>query len=265
MTVTAGDIANKLEAFAPAALAEKWDNVGLLVGGFGAAVRRVLIALDADGAAVAEAEQTGADLLIVHHPIMHSPINRITDATPEGRLILRLIQSNIALFAAHTNLDSADGGVNDALARALGLTDIQPLRTDGFDGSARMGNVTPRALEEFSRFVGDALGSAVIKRTGNPSGTVRKVGVCGGAGAFMLTGAQKSGCDVLVTGEGKYHDAQLASELGIGLIEAGHYETEAVVCKPLRDYLTQSFDGIEIMESKRNHTYYSGFSPPYAG
>ncbi len=124
---TVRDIARKIEEYAPLSLAAGFDNVGLLVGNPFAEARRVLIALDADSETVAEAAELGADMLITHHPIMFKPVQKITEDEIEGRIICKLIRSGISLYTAHTNLDSADGGVNDVLAEKTGLFDIEKL------------------------------------------------------------------------------------------------------------------------------------------
>ena len=251
------DISVAMEEMAPSALAEKWDNVGLLVGGYNTEVKRVMIALDMDRQTLDEAAANGVDLVVTHHPIMLQAVNRITDDTPQGRVIQGLIGNNIAMYAVHTNLDSADGGVNDILAQALCLENVEKLEAEGFDGSARMGRLAKSMpLGEFCEYVRDRLNSAVVKCVGDKNIDVRKVGVCGGSGAFMMSAACDMGCDVLVTGEAKYSDEQTADGMGFALIEAGHYETEAVVCEAVRDYLQKKFSDIEVFVSKRAATYY---------
>lgn len=253
---TVRDIAEKMEQIAPKELAEKWDNVGLLVGRYGAKVKRVLVALDMDSETADEAVEIGADLVITHHPIMFQPVSSITDDTVTGSIILTLIKNDISLFTAHTNLDTAEGGVNDVLALKLGIFDLQKLHTPDFEGSARMGNVKQQTMFEFTDAVKKVLNSAVVKCVGDKNRLISKAAVCGGSGAFMLKIAKDSGCDVLVTGEAKYNDEQLAYELGICLIEAGHYETETVICGKLQEILQNSFSDIDIVVSKRTRTYY---------
>lgn len=122
MSVRCADIFNIMEGFAPPYLAESWDNSGLQVGDPGAAVERVLLALDANRAVAREAADKGAGLIICHHPLMFKPPKAINIRQPLGELISYLIRNNITVFAAHTNLDAADGGVNGVLAAKLGLT-----------------------------------------------------------------------------------------------------------------------------------------------
>ncbi len=255
---TVREIAKKMEQLAPLSLAEDFDNVGLLVGENEREVRRVLVALDADSDAVIEAIALGADMLITHHPILFKPVQRIVGDTPEGAKLLALVKHGISLYAAHTNLDFAEGGVNDLLAERLGLFDVRLLRDDAEQVCTRMGSIDKTILGAFASDVGRRLGSAVVKVVGDKGWTVKQVAVSSGSGAFMLSAAQRSGCDVLVTGEAKYHEEQLAVELGIALVEAGHFETENIVCKRVQEYLTSAFADIEVFVSKRTRTYYYG-------
>lgn len=253
---TVRDIARIMEEYAPKSLAEKWDNVGLLAGSYKSEVKSVLVALDLDNECICEAIDLQADIIITHHPILLQPISSITDETVTGKHLLRLIQHNIAMFAAHTNLDTADGGVNDILAQRLGLFNVNKLYCPDFDGSARMGEVKEQAFGAFAEFVRSRLNSKVIKCVGDKQRIIRTAGVCGGSAGFMIDGAIRSGCDVLVVGEAKYSDEQKAAQLGIGLIEAGHFETETLVCEAIRQRLQQAFKDIQINVSKRKTTYY---------
>ena len=125
---TVGDILEVVGRLAPWSLAESWDNVGLLVGEGEAEVRRLLVALDVTEAVCDEAAEVGAEMILTHHPLVFRPLERVTGETPTGRLVLRLAREGRALAAAHTNLDAAEGGLADLLARALGLVDLEPLR-----------------------------------------------------------------------------------------------------------------------------------------
>lgn len=253
---TVRDIANKMEEWAPLCLAAGFDNVGLLVGSPDAKVKRILTALDADTQTINEAIGLGADMLITHHPIMFKPIQKIVGDNTEGKLIISLIKNGLALYSAHTNLDSADGGVNDVLADKIGLSDIGKLIWPDNEGSARTGRVKPLTLGEFAVEVGKKLGSSIVKVVGDKSAKIEKAAVSSGGGAFIISTAKANGCDVIVTGEAKYSDEQLAAELGIALIEAGHFETENVICAAVREYLQTAFDDIEVLISKRTETYY---------
>ncbi|NLB81068.1 MAG: Nif3-like dinuclear metal center hexameric protein [Clostridiaceae bacterium] len=250
------DIVKIMEDYAPVTLAEQWDNVGLLVGSCNDKVKTVLVALDLDENTVNEAVNVGADVIITHHPILLTPINCITDDSVTGRLLIRLIKQNISLYSAHTNLDTTKGGVNDALAQKLGLTNVEELFTIGFEGSARMGNIKEQTLGAFVDYVRNMLNSTVIKCIGDKSKQIKKIAVCGGSGGHMIDGALQNGCDAIVVGEAKYSDEQKAYQLGLGLIEAGHFETETIVCEEIAQRLKAVTDNVKIIVSKRRLTYY---------
>ncbi|MDH6279571.1 dinuclear metal center YbgI/SA1388 family protein [Rhodococcus sp. LBL1] len=121
------DVIAVLEAAYPPALAESWDSVGLVAGDPADEVRKVVVAVDATAAVVDEALESGAQLLLVHHPLLLRGVDTVGAHTPKGALLHRLIRGGCALYSAHTNADRADPGVSDALAGALGLVDTRPL------------------------------------------------------------------------------------------------------------------------------------------
>jgi dinuclear metal center YbgI/SA1388 family protein len=133
--VTVAAVVDFLKQFAPLDLAADWDNVGLLLGDEGAEVRRVLTCLTVTPEVAAEAVESGAQLIVTHHPVLFRAVKRLTAATPEGRTLLSLLQARVAVYSPHTALDNAAGGINDLLARRLGLAEVRPLR--GRDGPRR--------------------------------------------------------------------------------------------------------------------------------
>lgn len=131
MPVTCADIVKMMDAIAPPSLAEDWDNPGLLLGDPAQEVTRVLLALDVTPPVVQEATNIGAQLIVAHHPVIFQPLKTLRADDPRGRLLTMLLRQGVAVFAAHTNLDAAAGGVNDVLAATLGLTDIELLSGAG--------------------------------------------------------------------------------------------------------------------------------------
>lgn len=125
---TVASIVSCLEEFAPPSLAADWDNVGLLLGDRGAAVRRVLTCLTVTPESAAEAIDTGAQLLVTHHPVLFRAVKRLTADTAEGCMLYDLIRAGVAVYSPHTALDDASGGINESLARRLGVIDLAPLR-----------------------------------------------------------------------------------------------------------------------------------------
>ena len=243
---TVHDIESALYALAPKALAAEWDNVGLLAGSADREVRSVLVALDITEPVVEEAERMGADLIVSHHPVIFHPVKSITDRDPSGRLLIRLVRSGTGAVCMHTNLDAAQGGVNDALASALGLQDAAPVAEGGI---ARIGTrPETMALPGFLARVRNALRPNGIRYVdgGRP---IRKAAVGGGACGDFLWEAAALGCDAFVTADLKYNHFLDAGALGLTVIDAGHFPTEDVVCPVVVRYLREKFPGVQVEKS----------------
>ena len=243
---TIHDIESALYALAPKALAAEWDNVGLLAGSADREVRNVLVALDITEPVVDEAERMGVDLIVSHHPVIFHPVKSITDRDPSGRLLIRLVRSGTGAVCMHTNLDAAQGGVNDALASALGLQDAAPAAEGGI---ARIGTLPETmALPGFLARVKNALRPNGIRYVdgGRP---IRKVAAGGGACGDFLWEAAALGCDAFVTADLKYNHFLDAGVLGLTVIDAGHFPTEDVVCPVVVRYLREKFPGVQVEKS----------------
>lgn len=220
----------------------KEDNVGLLIGPDHEEISFVLVALDCTADTAKEAVELGADLLLTHHPVFFSGVRRFLPDDPETAGPYLLARHGIGHFAAHTNLDTAQGGVNDALAAAFGLLDTEPM---GLEGMGRVGALpAPMKLDVFAAMVSKELGTAV-RICGASEKTVARVAVLGGGGGGDIPNAVLSKADVYVTGECKHHQALSAKALGICVIEAGHYETERVVLLPLIKRLQELAPGVQ--------------------
>ena len=205
------DVVEVVLAAYPQSLAEEWDTgIGLTCGDPDDVVTRVLLAVDADGVTVDEAIGSGAQLLLTHHPLLFRPIQTVAAGTAKGELVHRMIRAGIAHFAAHTNADTAIGGVNDALAGALGLTGLQPLvpHSDGDTGSGRVGTLAaPMTLRQFTSHVASRLPATVagVRAAGDPDRSIRTVAVCGGAGDSYLPAAAAAGVDLYLTSDLRHH------------------------------------------------------------
>lgn len=329
----------------PPSLAEDWDNVGLQVGDPAAPLERVLITLDVTAATLDEAESLGVQVIVAHHPLIFRPLKNITALDPSSRLLMRAIAANIAIIAAHTNLDGGVDGLNDWLAAKLGIKDVLPIKGGSLPlfklvvyvpvghekvvedalfaagagtigtydhcsfASAGTGRFRPGAtsvpfigspgqestpaeirletivsaervakvidkmrkahpyeepaydllllqnrradlglgrigrlpqalpLQDYARQIGTALGTDSLRLVGDPGRLVSKVACCGGSGASLIFEAQRQGADLLVTGDIKYHDARNALDLGLALIDAGHFATEEVMVAGLTEKL----------------------------
>ena len=252
------DITNIIETLAPVYLAESWDNVGLMVGDLEKNVNRVFICLDVTSENVNYAIESGAEMIISHHPLIFTPLKNITENTTNGSIIRELIKNDISVYSAHTNLDNADGGVNDVLADKLGLdgvrhfTDDECINANGapIDNIGRIGYLdSPVELADFKSLVKSILGCKCIKSVGDPSESISTVALCGGAGGDGIYSAYRAGADVYVTSDIRHHEAQLAFELGINLIDAGHFETENIICETLAKLLQQNLPSLEVIVS----------------
>ena len=249
---TVHEIESALFALAPEELAQEWDNVGLLVGRPSRDVQRVLVALDITEAVIAEAEREQMDLIVAHHPIMNCawrPVQSIRSDDIQGRKLMRLIEYDISAICMHTNLDAAPGGVNDALAAALELEQVEVM--EGGEGIVRTGLLPERmSLQQFLALVEERLKPNGV-RYSDGGRLIRKVAVGGGAcGGYFRTAAEKR-CDVFVTADVKYDQFLDAKEKGINLVDAGHFPTEDPICHELIGYLQTRFPGLQIQ--KANH------------
>lgn len=233
-----------------------FDNSGLLVGRGDVQVSRALIALDITEKVVQEAIQVGAELIVSHHPVIWDGAKSVTDSTILGRKLLMLIENGIAAICAHTNLDAAVGGVNDALAAKLGLSDVKLLKVYGQyqDGTAygieKIGTYAkgPIVLKEFVRHVKTSLASNGVRYV-DAGREVQFVAIGGGSCSSSLKDVFAAGCDTFVTADVKYDTFLEAEALGINLIDAGHYPTENVVCPQLADWLKNAFPEMTISVS----------------
>ena len=228
-----------MQRLAPPELAEHWDNPGLLVD-CGGAVRRVLVTLDITPEVVEEAAAGGCELIVSHHPVIFSPLKKLTPRD----VSFQLVQKGISAICMHTNLDAAEGGVNDVLAQKLGLEGLTPLTEEKI---GRIGTLKcEMPLVEFTRFVIESLGCNGLRYTdcGKP---VHRVAVGGGACGDYIPQAIAAGCDTFVTSDLRYHDFLDTTELH--LIDAGHFPTEDVICEPLVAYLQRAFPTAIVMKT----------------
>ncbi|SHF68629.1 Nif3-like dinuclear metal center hexameric protein [Ornithinibacillus halophilus] len=360
--LTNADIFKVMENWAPKNLAYDWDNVGLQVGSFNHPVKKVMVTLDVLEPVVDEAIEKNVDLIIAHHPMLFKPLKQLNVDKAQGRMIRKLMEHNITVYASHTNLDAAEGGVNDLLCDALELRnnqvlvdtyeeklykvvvyvptshlnevlnalsengaghigdyshctfqtkgtgtfkpldgtnpfigttnelekveevkvetivqesilqkviasmvsahpyeevayDIFPLQNQGKKfGIGRIGTLNePVSLEDFCTFVKEALQMPNLRVTGDLSKKVRKVAVLGGSGEKYIHVAKRKGADVYITGDMTFHLAQNAMEIGLPVIDAGHYK-EKIMKKGTKKYLEQKFvnHNIDIVISESN-------------
>ncbi|WP_067727392.1 Nif3-like dinuclear metal center hexameric protein [Oceanobacillus damuensis] len=356
------DIFGIMENWAPQSMAYDWDNVGLQLGSYSKSVKKIMITLDVTESVVDEAIEQGADLIIAHHPLLFKPVKQINIDTAQGKIIQKLITNEITVYASHTNLDAADGGVNDMLSELLGLQsrkvlieteseqlyklavyvpvshenvvrealskgraghignyshctfqtegqgtfkplegtnpfigsknqleyvnevkvetivqqtylqnvinhmidahpyeeaayDIYPLINEGKKyGIGRIGTLkTPAKLRALCDYVKTAFDVPAVRVTGDLDKPVKTVAVLGGSGEKYIHAAKRSGADVYITGDMSFHIAQEAEQIGLSVIDPGHY-IEKVMKKATKEYLQQQLkqEKIEITISKSN-------------
>ncbi|WP_190128528.1 Nif3-like dinuclear metal center hexameric protein [Streptomyces mashuensis] len=224
-----------LETLWPPQRAEQWDAVGTVCGDPAAPVTRVLFAVDPVQEVVDEAVTLGADLIVAHHPLYLRGTTTVSAGTFKGRVVHTLIKNDIALHVAHTNADSADPGVSDALAGALGLRVTGPLVPDPTDPSGRrgLGRVCeldpPLTLAEFADRAARHLPATAqgIRVAGDPGRTLRTVAVCGGSGDSLFDQVRAAGVDAYVTADLRHHPASEAQQHSpLALVDAAHWATE---------------------------------------
>lgn len=231
-------------ALAPLELQMSFDNSGFQLGRLDSPVDKVLLALDITEDVVNEAIDLGAQLIVSHHPLIFNPLKEITDEK-----ILKLIENRISVISMHTNLDIADGGVNDVLIHALGAEPVSALDSDG---CGRIGIISEEM--DFNAFL--MMCKSVLNSKGlryyDSGKAIRKIAVMGGSGGAELYTAAEQGCDAYLTADIKYNQFLDAKELGISLIDGDHFCTENLVISDLAIKLNEKFPNLEVLISKKH-------------
>ncbi len=239
---TAGELYDFLKELAPPELQMGFDNSGFQLGRLGAPVKCALLALDVTAEVIDEAAECGAGLIISHHPLIFTPLKCISDEK-----LLRLAERGIAVISMHTNLDIAEGGVNDVLIARLGVQCEGALDADGCGRIGALPEALP--LDAFLARCKAALSTNGL-RYYDAGRTVRRVAVMGGAGGESVRTAFEKGCDTYVTADIKYHHFLEAKELGINLIDGDHFGTENPVIPVLAERLRAEFADVEFRVSE---------------
>ena len=247
------EVVSALENFAPLSLQDSYDNAGLQIGlTEDADVTGALLCLDVTEDVIDEALEKGCNLIVSHHPLLFRPCKTITGADYVERCVMKAIKGGVAVYAAHTNLDNADGGVSCRMAEKLSLQQVSPLRSiDGHEGAGSgITGILPQPMDS-----GDfaALVKSVFKvdavRYNSWKGSVKKVALCGGAGAFLVPDAIRAGADAFVTGEIGYHRF-FGYEHDIMLLELGHFESERYTVDLLEDILAAKLPQLKTLKTQ---------------
>ena len=231
--MTVKELYEKLDKRIPGALSETWDNDGLMCSpDTSAEVKKALLTLDVTEEIVDFAIERSYDLIISHHPLIFKPVSHICEDNHVARKLIKLINNGISVFSFHTRLDKVQGGVNDTLASLFKLSEVEKF---GEGELGRVGNL-PREMEldEFLDLVKSTINVGLLKFA-NGYNVVNRVAIVGGDGKDFVADAIKTGADTYLSGRISYNLMEEASELGINLIEAGHYHTEA----PVLDFLAE--------------------------
>jgi dinuclear metal center YbgI/SA1388 family protein len=257
MTAILSDIIKIIEKIAPLHLAEEWDNSGLQIGQPDWQIETIWVSLDPAPDVIGAAVRKNVDLLVTHHPLIFNPIHSIDFSTPLGAIIKLAAQNEMAVYAAHTNLDSAASGINDFLShkleldsvKALGQPDVHAGQDAEVQGLGRVGRLKERiTLDELAKKVKAEFNLASVKVAGRSDMMVETAAVCSGSGASLLKDFFASDAQVYITGDLKYHDARAVEENGCGLIDIGHFGSEHLFMKVLAEKLRHTFAqaGIEV-------------------
>lgn len=246
---TVRDIDRLMSDFAPKNLSEPWDNDGIMLcGDLEAEIKRAVVCLEVNKAAIDFAAMTNAQCIITHHPFIFKPLKSVSGETFCS--IEKLITSRISVLSYHTRLDCADGGVNDLLAKRLGLSDISSFSAE--DGGAKMGRFGSLEREidinDFASFVKSTLHSEGLRFSSPKGKKVNKAAVLGGAGKDFLRGAVNAGADVFVSADLSHNTFLDGTDMGIAVIDAGHYSTENLVTSLIAELIGRLSVETEIFD-----------------
>ena len=266
MAISAKRFTELVERVAPLSCAYDWDNSGLTLHQHDR-VERVFICLDITEETLQEAIECGCDTILSHHPLLFSAQKKFSCAAPVDQLFLQAVHAGLNLYAAHTSYDCAPGGLNQQLAKLLGLEERWPLVAQSWNAQGEMTSgigvigVYERALApaEFAEKVKQVLKLPVL-RMADGGREICKVACVGGAGSEFLADAARAGADAFLTGEVKHNYYAEAQVLGMTLVEAGHYDTEKIFIDALREGLQNAQNElnskIEVMCPQRKKRPY---------
>lgn len=278
INLTVKNLLETLDKIAAFGLAEQWDNVGLMVGDPDQQIQGILIALDPTEEVLAEAKECGADCIITHHPLIFHPLKAIYTNQPLGRFLRRALEDEISIIGCHTNLDQAVGGVNDVLAKSLGMVEpgvLAPSRKDQDTaensavsdiGFGRIGRLAePLSRKAFIERLCAFFNLPALRVAGQIPEEVNTVAVCGGSGSDLAEAAFAGGAQVYVTGEVKHSTARWAEASGFSIIDAGHFATENPVVeslvKRIADVFVEQGVNVPVQPSAKQQNPFAYYEP----
>ena len=245
MSLRVKDICSIMEKVAPKRLSENYDNVGLMVGNLDNDISSVLVALDCTLTVIDEAKRKNCNFIFTHHPLLFKKPSSITTETLLGEKIIKLIKNDINLYSSHTNLDSVQGGLNDILVEILGFSNskvIEPSVAKGFDdGNSGIGRIVSLnekvRLSELCELVKQKLNLDYLTYVGEEDSLIEKIALINGSGTDYMDASRKMGADCIITGDMTYHYASDYNEIGVAVIDAGHFGTEWAALKKVASIL----------------------------
>ncbi len=256
-TYSIKDLSQFLEAMAPLATQESYDNCGLLIGHYDDTITGIVTCLDCTEEVIQEALNLGVNTIVCHHPIIFSPLKKLTYLNYTERIITKAIKNNLNIYAIHTNLDNyLVDGVNTKIAQRLGLKELESLAplSGNFDsntfGSGMIGNLPePMPTSVFFDFLYHRMQTPLIRHTAFVKERIGRVAICGGSGSFLFPSALDKGADVFVTSDYKYHQF-FDAEDKIIIADIGHYESEQFTIELLHEILSRKFNNFAVYSTK---------------
>ncbi|WP_294378470.1 Nif3-like dinuclear metal center hexameric protein [uncultured Clostridium sp.] len=255
------DIAEKIEKMAPVFLKEDYDNVGIMVGDPEQKVKKVLLTLDCTNEVIKEAEDNDCDMIIAHHPLLFRRPKSIIKGELLGDKIFKLIKNDITLYACHTNLDSAKEGINKTIVDMLGFESseiIEPHDKNEFKdcGIGRIIRLEKSInLDDIIKRIKNNLNISSL-RIARGKEEIKTIAVINGSGQDFFKMAQKMGADCIITGDTTYHFVSDYKEMGINIIDAGHFGTEFLVFLKTLEFLKDEFKEIKFINAKTSKDPY---------
>ena len=252
------DIMKVIEATYPKHAALEWDNVGLLVGRMDKEVKSIYVALDATDEVIEDAISCGADMLLTHHPLLFSPLKKITDEDFVGGRVVKLLQHDISYYAMHTNYDVL--GMAQLSGAILGLNDMKVLEVtddETKEGIGRVGLLKfEMSLQECCELVKERFHLETVKVFGNLKEKVQRVAISPGSGKHMSEFALAEGAQVLVTGDIDHHEGLDAMERGLFIIDAGHYGLEHIFMEDVAEFIKKKMFDVRVVTAENVHPFH---------
>ena len=250
LKLKANEIIKYLNNLASLDLAEEWDNSGIQVGNIDREIKKILLVMDVDTTSLDLAIRGGFDMIISHHPLIFKGLKSITNLDKRGSLIMDIIKNDIVVYSGHTNFDLIADGVSYQLAKVLGLRLESVLKntsnTDEKIGYGIVGRVDKIKLQDYASLIKEKLNLQGLVAYGDLEGDIEKVGLCGGSGGDLIVDASQKKVDLYITGDIKYHDSQLAQDLGLSLLDIGHFHSEKYILRKIKELLLGEFKNLEI-------------------